>query len=238
VLPTFCLCEVSCYAHNDCCDDIVDICIPDHLKPVSPAPLWSVNITFHTATLLWRVPAEAALNDTYAVVYWEYDNPNVTLVHDTSVEIGFVESLMKTTIVGLVSGVLYEWSVEARNEITSVQSVTSNFTTVHYAMLEEFKVQLYNTSAVLVSWQHPQLPFGVRLQHYIVHYARSKISSPDEASTKSMSENYGVIGGLQSDTYYHFWIEAIFLEMDGRLQSTVVVSANASVFVPGIYNDL
>ena len=105
-------------------------------------------------------------------------------------------------------------------------------------MLEEFKVQLYNTSAVLVSWQHPQLPFGVRLQHYIVHYARSKISSPDEASTKSMSENYGVIGGLQSDTYYHFWIEAIFLEMDGRLQSTVVVSANASVFVPGIYNDL
>jgi hypothetical protein len=53
-----------------------------------------------------------------------------------------------------------------------------------------------------------------------------------------MSENYGVIGGLQSDTYYHFWIEAIFLEMDGRLQSTVVVSANASVFVPGIYNDL
>jgi hypothetical protein len=104
----------------------------DHLKPVSPAPLWSVNITFHTATLLWRVPAEAALNDTYAVVYWEYDNPNVTLVHDTSVEIGFVESLMKTTIVGLVSGVLYEWSVEARNEITSVQSVTSNFTTVHY----------------------------------------------------------------------------------------------------------
>ena len=26
--PTFCLCEPSCYEHNDCCDDISEICVP------------------------------------------------------------------------------------------------------------------------------------------------------------------------------------------------------------------
>ena len=95
-------------------------------------PLVSINITFHAATVLWSVPAEAAVNDTYAVLYWEYDNPNVTLVHNTSVEIDSVERLMKTIVVGLAPGVLYEWSVEARNAITSSQSATSHFTTLNY----------------------------------------------------------------------------------------------------------
>ena len=31
VLPTFCLCEPSCHLHNDCCDDINEICIPGAL---------------------------------------------------------------------------------------------------------------------------------------------------------------------------------------------------------------
>ena len=95
-------------------------------------PLLSVNITFHTATLLWRIPVEAAINDTYTVVYWQHDNPNSTLVHNGSEEIDFVEQLMKATIVGLIPGVLYEWRVEARNAITSSQSAISNFTTARY----------------------------------------------------------------------------------------------------------
>ena len=99
------------------------------------------------------------------------------------------------------------------------------------AMLEKFKVHLYNATAVLVSWQPPQLPFVVRLQEYIVHHTQLETSAPEETSVKS---NYGVIGGLRSHTYYHFWIEAVFLELDGRVQSTVVVSANASVFIPGM----
>ena len=101
------------------------------------------------------------------------------------------------------------------------------------AMLEKVKVQLYNASAVLVSWQPPQLPFGVLLQDYIVYHTWSESSSPEKTTINSMSDNCGVIGGLYSHTYYHFWIEAVFLELDERVQSAVVVSANASVFIPG-----
>ena len=101
------------------------------------------------------------------------------------------------------------------------------------AMLERFKVQLYNASAVLVSWQPPQLPFGVLLQDYIVYHTWSESSSPEETTINSMPDNRGVIGGLHSHTYYHFWVEAVFLELEGRVQSAVVVSANTSVFIPG-----
>lgn len=103
-------------------------CIPDDLKPASPELLLSVNITFHTATLMWMVPAEASENDTYTVLYWAHGNPNITVVHNSSVEatIGHVQLAI---ISGLEPGTFYQWIIETNNSVSASHSLPSNFTT-------------------------------------------------------------------------------------------------------------
>lgn len=98
-------------------------------------------------------------------------------------------------------------------------------------------MHLYNASAVLVSWLPLQLPYGVQLQEYVVHYSQTRTTahSIPHTGNKTMPGNYGVVGGLSSGTYYHFWVEARVLEMDGTQPATVVSAPNATMFVPGTY---
>ena len=114
-------------------------CCSDYLKPALPVVLLSVNITFHTATLLWGIPAEAGDNDVYKVFYWEYDNPNDTLVHNTTVVSAVCDKILQTTVTGLQPGALYLWGVEVKNSVTSSRSVMSNFTMMSYSEYYVFK---------------------------------------------------------------------------------------------------
>lgn len=85
----------------------------------------------------------------------------------------------------------------------------------------------------------PQLPSGVQILEYVVHYEHS-IAPNTSSWTESdqitvMTENYGVIGGLSSGANYQFWVEAKVLETDETVQTGDVVSAsNATLFIPGI----
>ena len=121
-------------------------------------------------------------------------------------------------------------------------SCNSPLTCVSAARLEGFQLQVYNTSAVLVSWSPPQLPFGVQLKTYIVYYTQTtpepgsphSLGSSSGVGNTTMAENYGMVGGLYSNARYLFWVEAIVLELEGSIQTTSVVTArNATIFVPG-----
>lgn len=86
----------------------------------------------------------------------------------------------------------------------------------------------------------PQLPFGVKLLEYVVHYAQTMAavasnttSRIESDQTAIMVENYGIIGGLSSGASYQFWVEAKVLETVGVVQSGDVVSTNATLFIPG-----
>ena len=103
-------------------------CIPDDLKPASPELLLSVNITFHTATVMWTMPAEASENDTYTVLYWTRSNPNITLVHNSSVE-ATIGHMRLAIISGLEPGTPYQWIIETDNLASFSHSLPSNFTT-------------------------------------------------------------------------------------------------------------
>lgn len=103
--------------------------LPDTVKPASPKLLLSFNITFHTATLLWTVPAEVSENDSYTILYWNLNNPNVTLAHNVSEE-GVMDHVILATITGLESGTLYQWTIETNNLVTTSRSLPSNFSTV------------------------------------------------------------------------------------------------------------
>lgn len=103
--------------------------------------------------------------------------------------------------------------------------------------LEHFKVGLHNTSAVVVSWTPPPLPFGVQLQEYVVHYKQttSDTVSSTEFDTTTIAENYGIIEGLSSGANYQFWVEAVIQEIDGTIPTGDVLSArNVTLFIPGI----
>ena len=104
---------------------------PDYLKPPPPTFLLSVNITYHTATLLWSIPSEAAINDTYTVLYWGLHSPDSVLLYNDNVH-SDIDQMMQASISGLVSGVLYQWSIEAKNSMASSQSTIANFTTASY----------------------------------------------------------------------------------------------------------
>ena len=93
--------------------------------------LLAVELTFHTATLLWSVSPETrdATNLTYSVIYWEYEEPHTSLSHNVSLDEGTGQTV-RVTLTGLCPGILYQWRVEARTETTNSQSVVSNFSTV------------------------------------------------------------------------------------------------------------
>jgi hypothetical protein len=124
--PTYCLCDPSCREHSDCCEDIDEICQPDYPEPVAPALLLAVDLTFHTATLLWAVPAEAGPNQTYTVLYWGYGEPNTSLSLDVS---GGSGEVVEAVLTGLGPGLAYQWAVEATSGDTSAQSALHSFTT-------------------------------------------------------------------------------------------------------------
>jgi hypothetical protein len=230
--PTYCLCDPSCREHSDCCEDIDEICQPDYPEPVAPALLLAVDLTFHTATLLWAVPAEAGPNQTYTVLYWGYGEPNTSLSLDVS---GGSGEVVEAVLTGLGPGLAYQWAVEATSGDTSAQSALHSFTTPDLVRLEELSVRLYNTSAVVLSWAPPQLPFGAQLTQYIIHYTgtRTPDDSPNvlHSGRMTVSEASAVVGGLNSNVFYHFWVQAVVVE--GDYQSEDVVSAeNVTIFVP------
>ena len=103
---------------------------PDFLQPQPPAVLLAVNVTFHSATLLWGKPSEEPLNVTYTVCYWTQDSPDE--MQSTNVQ--SVDHTLQTTVVALSPGQTYQWSVEVVNTLGSTRSLTSNFSTLSYGI--------------------------------------------------------------------------------------------------------
>ena len=103
---------------------------PDFLQPQPPAVLLAVNVTFHSATLLWGKPSEEPLNVTYTVRYWTQDSPDE--MQSTNVQ--SVDHMLQTTVVALSPGQTYQWSVEVVNTLGSTRSLTSNFSTLSYGI--------------------------------------------------------------------------------------------------------
>lgn len=92
---------------------------------------------------------------------------------------------------------------------------------------------MYNTSSVIVTWATPQVPLGVRVQAYTVHY-RTLGSSEDHLSSGYVTtwESSAVVNGLRSHSSYHFWVQAVVVE--GTVQSDNVISSEeVTVFLPG-----
>lgn len=103
------------------------------------------------------------------------------------------------------------------------------------AKLERLSVRVYNTSSVIVTWATPQVPLGVRVQAYTVHY-RPLGSSEDHLSSGYVTtwESSAIVNGLRSHSSYHFWVQAVVVE--GTVQSDNVISSEqVTVFLPGIY---
>ena len=225
-----------------------------------PILLLALEATYHTATLLWGLPPETkdATNQTYSVIYWNYEDPNTTY----SVNVGQdteIGQTMRYILTGLNPGLLYQWTVEASTaETMSLQSVVSNFSTMsvgetdsHFyawfcyritggfncvfaAKLERLSVRVYNSSSVLVTWAAPQLPSGVRVHSYTVHYAGTALSG---SGRLTVWEGPAVVAGLRSHSFYQFWVRAAVVE--GSIQSDGIISSeNATVFVPGINTNL
>jgi hypothetical protein len=221
---------------------------------VPPILLLALEATYHTATLLWGLPPETkdATNQTYSVIYWNYEDPNTTY----SVNVGQdteIGQTMRYILTGLNPGLLYQWTVEASTaETMSLQSVVSNFSTMsvgetdsHFyawfcyritggfncvfaAKLERLSVRVYNSSSVLVTWAAPQLPSGVRVHSYTVHYAGT---APSGSGRLTVWEGPAVVAGLRSHSFYQFWVRAAVVE--GSIQSDGIISSeNATVFVP------
>ena len=228
-----------------------------------PILLLALDATYHTATLLWGLPPEAkdATNQTYSVIYWDYEDPNTTYSVNVSQDTEIGQTTMRHTLTGLSPGLLYQWAVETSTGTISLQSVASNFSTMgvgetdsHFyasfcygftggfnfvfaAKLERLSVGVYNSSSVLVAWACPQLPFGVRVHSYTVHYAGTAPSGSGREYTGRLTvwEGPAVVAGLRSDSFYQFWVHATVVE--GSIQSDGIVSSeNATVFVPGTYN--
>lgn len=102
----------------------------DFLQPQPPAVLLAVNVTFHTATLLWGKPSEEPLNVTYTVQYWTQDSPDE--IQSTNVQ--SVDHTLQTTVMALSPGQAYQWNVEVVNTLGSTRSLTSNFSTLSYGI--------------------------------------------------------------------------------------------------------
>lgn len=90
--------------------------------------LLAVNVTFHSATLLWGGPS---LNSTYTVRYWAHDSPDEV----QSANVQSVDHMLRTTVVALSPGETYQWSVEVVNTVGSIRSLTSNFSTLSYGIV-------------------------------------------------------------------------------------------------------
>lgn len=103
---------------------------PDFLQPKPPVVLLAVNVTFHTATLLWGGSSEASLNVTYTVRYWTHSSPDEVL----STNVQSVDRVLQTTVVALSPGETYQWSVEVVDTSGSTRSLTSNFSTLSYGI--------------------------------------------------------------------------------------------------------
>ena len=103
--------------------------------------------------------------------------------------------------------------------------------------LERLSVGVLNTSAVLVSWTHPQLPMRVQLYNYLVSYSEirtSYTSSDRELYSGSVDawENSVALAGLGSGVSYSVSVQSVVLE-DGVLSDDAVLSENVTVYVPG-----
>ena len=104
----------------------------------------------------------------------------------------------------------------------------------HAARIDGLRVEVYNLSALLVAWQPLQLPYGVQLQEYMVHYTSRKTTDNSKETGNAVArKNYAIISDLSSDTFYHFWVEAVV--MDGALHAANgTLSSTITIFVPGI----
>ena len=96
---------------------------------------------------------------------------------------------------------------------------------------------MYDTTSVEVTWAPPQLPLGVRLLSYTVHYVRTRSSSSSENPRDSGQyvtawESVVVVSGLRSNSFYQFWVEGSVVE--GAVESEDIIrSGNMTVFLPG-----
>ena len=86
----------------------------------------------------------------------------------------------------------------------------------------------------MVSWAHPKLSAGVKLNSFLVHFSATYNDSEIMASSSLQAgwNTSALVMDLMSETFYTFWVQAVVIE-EAFMSEDILLSGNITLFVPG-----
>ena len=85
-----------------------------------------------------------------------------------------------------------------------------------------------------VTWSALDLPSGVRVTHYCVHYSGSTVPPQEGMQVFPAGVTCGEVGGLIPHTTYLFHVVGTIMDIDGSVSQESSPDNGSIIFVPGI----